>query len=233
MTPRTSSAWLAEVGADAVLYGQGADARRVRERSPRLVAVAERAAEDGATLIAPRVAVRVLSIQGRERNGVRLEGGGRLTGDLVGRSLGGATRAAVLVATLGDALERRVSRMFGRDLPYAFALDGFGSAALEALARSAVRRLADASRPTGTAPTRPISPGMEGFELSRGQREIFDILGNDAAGVRLLPSGGMSPRKSLTLVFGLGRGVEEHGGICDPCSARPACRFKALHAPTS
>ncbi|HYX22413.1 MAG TPA: hypothetical protein VFA98_16335, partial [Thermoanaerobaculia bacterium] len=131
---------------------------------------------------------------------------------------------------LGETLERRVSRMFGRDLSFAFALDAFGSAAIEALARSAAEDLRECARPAGEALTRPVSPGMEGFDLARGQREIFAILGGDAAGVRLLPSGGMTPRKSLTLVFGVGGGAEEGGGLCDPCPARPGCRFRALHA---
>ncbi len=231
MTPRVSAAWLADVDADAVLNGQGASPGRVRARSPRLLAVAERAAREGASLLSPRVAVRILAIRARDADGVMLEGGGRLTGPLIAARLAGAARAAVLVATLGEALERRVSRMFGRDLSFAFALDAFGSAAVESLVRSATEDLRECARPAGAALTRPVSPGMDGFDLSNGQREIFAILGGDAAGVRLLPSGGMTPRKSLTLVFGVGGEAEERGGICDPCPARPGCRFRALHAP--
>lgn len=230
MTPRVSSAWLSDVGVDAVLNGQGVPPRRVRERSPRLLAIAARATRDGASLLAPRVAVRALPIRERDADGVTLEGGFRLTGPLIAARLGAAERAAVLVATLGEALERRVSRMLGRDLSYAFALDGFGSAAIEALVRSATRDLEECVWPAGAALTRPVSPGMHGFDLSRGQREVFAILGGDAAGVRLLPGGGMSPRKSLTLVFGVGGGAQDHGHVCDPCPASAACRFRGLHA---
>jgi hypothetical protein len=231
MTPPIAPDWLAAVGADAVLAGQGADARRLRERSPRLLAIAERAARDGAALVCPRIAARVLPVRRRDRGDVSLEGGARLTGTLIAERLAAAEGAAIVVATVGDALERRVSRMFGRDLPYALALDGFGSAALEALVRSVTRHLRECARATGATVMRPISPGMEGFDLSRGQQEISEILGRDAAGVTLLPTGGMTPRKSLTLVFGVGRGDAQRFGVCDSCPARPACRFRALHDP--
>jgi hypothetical protein len=230
MTPRLAASWLADVGADAVLGGQGADASRVRERSPRLLAAAERAAREGPALLSPRVACRVLGIRERDPFGVTLEDGNRLSGALIASRLADAVEAAIVLATLGDELERRVSRMFGRDLPYAFALDAFGSAAVEALVRGATRHLRERAARTGAGMTRPVSPGMEGFGLAQGQREIFAALGEGAAGVTLLSSGGMSPRKSISLVFGLGRAAEESGGICDPCPARPECRFRALHA---
>jgi hypothetical protein len=226
-----AAGWLAGVGVDAVLAGQGADAGRVRERSPRLLAVAERAARDGANLVAPRVSCRVLSIRARDADGVTLENGLRLSGPLIVSRLANAPQAAVVVATIGDPLERRVSRMFGRDLPYAFALDAFGSAAVEALVRTAIRNLREGARPAGAAVLRPVTPGMEAFDLSRGQREIFAILGRDAAGVTALPTGGMRPRKSVSLVIGLGPSSEDHGGVCDACPALPRCRFRGLHAP--
>jgi hypothetical protein len=230
MTPRLAASWLADLGADAVLEGQGADARRVSERNPRLLAAAERAAREGPALLRPRVACRVLSIRERDALGVTLEGGSRLSGALIVSRLAEAAEAAIVLATLGDELERRVSRMFGRDLPYAFALDAFGSAAVEALVRGATRHLRDRAARTGAGMTRPVSPGMDGFALAPGQREIFAVLGDGAAGVTLLSSGGMTPRKSVSLVYGLGRAAEETGGICDPCPARPDCRFRALHA---
>lgn len=230
MTPHLAASWLADLGPDAVLGGQGADARRVRERSPRLLATAERAAREGAVFLRPRVACRILGIRERDALGVTLEDGSRLSGALIASRLADAVEAAVLLATLGEELERRVSRMFGRDLAYAFALDAFGSAAVQALVRGATRHLRERAARTGAGMTRPVSPGMDGFGLAQGQREIFALLGEGAAGVTLLSSGGMTPRKSVSLVFGLGSAAEGSGGICDPCPARPGCRFRALHA---
>ncbi|MGE5414736.1 MAG: hypothetical protein ACM3NW_11205 [Syntrophomonadaceae bacterium] len=229
MIPPGVDGWLPDLDVDAVLRGQGADAARARERNPRLFDGAARAARDGRSLLVPRVAGRVLSVRTRDAEGVTLEDGSRLTGPLVAVRLAGATEAAVFVLTLGEPLERRVSRMFGRDLPYAFALDAFGSSAVEALVRHAGRHLRERARGAGGRVTHPISPGMEGFGLLRGQREIFAILGTEAAGVTLLPSGGMTPRKSVSLVYGLGREAVESGGLCDPCPARRACRFRFPH----
>lgn len=230
MSPPFAPGWLAEVGADAVLRGQGADASRMRERQPRVVAVAERVALDGAKLLRPRAACRVIRIRAHDESGVTLEDGLRLTGALIAACLSGAVEVAVVVATLGTPLERRVSRMFGRDLPYAFALDAYGSAAVEALVRSATRHLRESARRAGAGITRPVGPGMEGFDLADGQREIFAVLGGETAGVTLLATGGMAPRKSVSLVFGLGPAAAERGGVCDPCSSRAACRFRSVHA---
>jgi hypothetical protein len=230
MSLPAAASWLAGVGADAVLGGQGADPSRIRGRSPRLIAIAERAARDGAALLEPRVAWRVLSIRRRDSGGVRLEDGNRLTGALIASRLAGAAEAAVVVATLGERLERRIGRLVGLDLPYAFALDGFGSAALAALAEDTAVRLAEGAREAGGSLTRPVSPGGEGFDLAHGQREIFEILGDGAAGVTRWPTGLMTPRHSVSLVYGIGQHVADDG-VCDPCAARSSCRFRSLHAP--
>lgn len=214
--------WIGELGADQALWGQGADAARVRSRSPHLVATAERAARDGATLVEPRVAYRILTVRSREPGRIGLSTGS-LTGPLVSRRLAGASSVALLVVTIGPRLETRVSRMFGRDLPYAMALDGLGSAAVENVARSARRFLAERSGGNATA---SIAPGMEGWPLGPGQKEIFRLIGPDAAGVRLTAEGFLLPRKSLSLVIGLGAATCDDGEICDSCASRPRCRHR-------
>ena len=222
--------WLEGLDADTVLRGQGADAARVRARSPRLVATAERAAREGVAMLEPRVSCRILAVRSREPERILLEGGAALTGPLVAARLRGACAVAVLVATIGQRLENRVSRMFGRDLPYALALDGLGSAAVERLARSARRLLGDRARTDGRCAMAPFSPGMEGWSLRVGQEEILRLLDANACGVRLTEEGFLVPRKTLTVAFGLGLGVAagDDEELCDSCASRSRCRHRRL-----
>jgi len=223
--------WLGDLDADGALRGQGADPERVRARSPRLVAIAERAVRDGTALLDPRVSCRILQKRSRTPDGIELEGGATLTGPLVVRRLWRASAVALLVATIGPRLENRVSRLFGRDLPYALALDGLGSAAVERLARAARRHLARGLRRRGWCATGPLSPGMEGWPLAAGQKELFRALEAPACGVRLTDEDFLVPRKSLSLVVGLGAGVDGEGEACDACAARPRCRHRSSDGP--
>ncbi len=218
--------WSGSLDADAVLRGQGADAARVRERNPRLVRLAERVAREGRALLAPRVVYRRLSLRSREGERLVLDDGTELTGPLIARHLGPAQEVVALVATIGDRLETGVCRMSGRDLPYALALDGLGSAAVEALAFAAHRHFRDLAGQDGMRITIPLSPGMTGWPLETGQRQIFGLLEVAPAVVRLGAEGMMWPRKSLSMMFGLGRDVPEGGRTCDHCAAFGKCRHR-------
>jgi hypothetical protein len=222
----SARAWDCRVDADAVLRGQGADPARVRRRSPRLVALAEQVAREGPALLAPRVAWRRLRVRSRRGECLVLDGGARLTGPLIAQRLVRAREVVAVVATIGDRLEARVRRMSDRDLPHALALEALGSAAVETLAVAVHRRLRDLAGEDGMRITIAFSPGMAGWPLEIGQRQIFGLLDPALAGVRLSEEGMMLPRKSLSMVFGLGRDVFEGGRSCDHCAALGTCRHR-------
>jgi hypothetical protein len=218
--------WDCRVDADAVLRGQGADPDRVRARSPRLAALAERVACEGIFLLAPRVAFRRLRLHSREGERLVLEYGAELEGPLIARQLSRAREVVAAVATIGDLLETNVDRISGRDLPYALALDGLGSAAVEALALAVHGHLRNLAGEDGMRATIPFSPGMEGWPLETGQRQVFGLFDVAPAGVWLGAQGMMRPRKSLSMVVGLGREVFDGGRTCDHCAALGRCRHR-------
>jgi hypothetical protein len=76
-----------------------------------------------------------------------------------------------------------------------------------------------------------FSPGMAGWPLESGQRQIFGLLDAALAGIRLGAEGMMFPRKSLSIVFGLGRDVEDGGRTCDHCAALGKCRHRDSRGP--
>ena len=186
--------WTRGVDADAVLRGQGADPERVRRRSPRLVALAERVARDGLALLSPRVAWRRLRVRTREDERIVLDGGEELTGSLVARRLFGAREVVAIVATIGDRLEASVDR----DVRPRPALRPRARCARLGGRRSAGRSTRTAA--FGTSPpekglrvTIPLSPGMDGLGArSRASRRSSASSALSTA----LPPGCASARKA-------------------------------------
>lgn len=224
--PQVVQNWPLEVDVDMVLFGQGADAGKIRARNPRAVALAEQALREGKPLIDSRVVYRKVAIRSVRHERVLLEGTGELTGSLVVQHLASAVYIMAVIATIGERLEARISAAEKNDLPLGLALDGFGNAAMEMLAISVCRHLGALARREGMLATIPLSPGMTGWKLDTAQREIFSLLDAASVGVQLNPSSLMTPRKSLSMVLGFGKEINSGGEVCDFCSLRETCHYK-------
>jgi len=214
------------VDVDAVLRAQGADPATVRTRSRRLVAHAERAVVEGAALLAPTVAQNRRAITAVRHDQIRLEGGALLSGPLVTRELGKAQEVVAIIVTIGDRLEALVSNLIAAEPAFALALDGFGSAAVQAVADTACERIRVEAAVAGMQTTLPLSPGMVGWDLGTGQRQIMALLGESNASVRLTRSSLMLPKKSLSMVLGIGIEVTAEGSVCDLCNLADTCRHR-------
>lgn len=222
-----------EIDADAVLRGQGADPEIIRSRKPILVQVAEEALAEGRLLLKPEVAYTRLAIQGIEHEKVWLAGGGALSGKAVARQLAQAEDVFVAACTIGTDLEEYASQMIRNDFVRGLALDGVGSAAVEALANWACRNFEEEAAAAGLQTTIPLNPGMIGWPVEIGQAEIFGVLVEPEMSVSLTDSFIMIPRKSLSLVVGVGPSVRTEGTVCDNCGLRDTCRYRvpAVTAP--
>ena len=216
---------------DAVLRGQGAEPRAIRERSPRLVDLAERALEEAHPLLEPRTLFLELDVEKLRHEKLVLDGGGTLSGKLIAEHLGPADRVILILCTVGEALEAHAARVSKDDIVYGLALDGVGSAAVEALANAACKYFEDQAADDGVQSSIPISPGMVGWPVDEGQPEIFDILKPAQVNVRLTEYGLMMPRKSLTMVLGLGQTMKIGGRPCDYCAMRETCRYQDHYDP--
>jgi hypothetical protein len=211
---------------DAVLRGQGADASILRLRRPGLVKVAEEAMQESFSLLRPRVVYQELSVQGLLHERLLLEGGRKLESKLIAQHLAGSDRVVVMLATIGEELEQQVSRIWDANMVYALALDGAGSAAVEALANAACQYFEKQAAESGLQASIPLSPGMVDWSVSQGQPQIFQLLGEVGALVQLTPSYIMVPKKSLTMVMGFGANLQSSGKTCDYCSMRNTCRYQ-------
>jgi hypothetical protein len=157
---------------------------------------------------------------------VILEDGASFTGELVARALAGATEIALVVCTIGPALEERVSALFtaGNSLR-ALALDGAGIAALGQISQAVGEWICAEAETLGLRVGMRTSPGQEGWPLEQ-QLVLFDLLPAQEIGVRLTESCLMLPRKSVSFAVGLGTEMQADATACDYCSKRDRCRWR-------
>jgi hypothetical protein len=218
--------WDLDYDADDVLRSQAADPAVLRSRRPELVELAERALEIGRPLVQPAVLSRSLRVESIRHNRITLAGGAALSGPLVAEHLGGAEAVVVMLCTIGSTLEEEANRVSGHDLGFGLALDAVGSAAVYALSASACNVVERDARTTGLATSLPLSPGMEGWGVDPGQRELFALIDPESIGVVLSSGLEMWPLKSNTAVIGIGADLAMKGAVCDYCSMRDTCRHR-------
>lgn len=219
-----------ELTADRVIQAQGADPAVIHVRRPQVVEIAERALTDGLTLLEPRALVRVLDVEGLHHQRLKLPGKNSLTGAAIGQHLAGARQVAVVVYTSGMALETRIQQAMGDDAPYAFALDGVGNAAHDALSLQVYRYINRLATEHGWQTSIFLNPGMIGWSVEQGQPQLFVLVDAAAIGVSVNENLVMNPRKTTSGVIGLGPGMTPaEGPPCAYCGLNETCRFKGRH----
>ena len=172
-------------------------------------------------IVAPRVVLRLVAVEGIADGLVHLAGGQHFTSKKLGTLLAGAESLAVMVGTIGEALEEEVSRLFAAsDYMDALALDAIGSVAVEEACqhvRSLVCRRYAA--PAGLQVGPSLSPGYQYWDI-RDQRVVFALVPAGDVGVSLTDSCLMVPRKSESAIVPLGRNLRVTAG-----EDEPPCRF--------
>jgi hypothetical protein len=233
--------WELSVTADQVLRAQGADPEVIRYRRPGLVSTAEWALAEGMPLLAPAAIYLSLPVRELRHERVYLEmpGGNSknsyLSSALLANHLGGAERVAIVVCTIGEALESIAAELMNEDLVKGLAFDAVGSAAVEALGNAACATLETQAEQEGLQATLPLSPGMIEWPVSEGQPQIFQILEPEQQKfpefqIRLSASYVMLPRKSVSFVMGFGTQVNKQGQTCDFCAMKETCRYQQHYA---
>ena len=218
--------WTLSLDVDDVLRGQGADPAVLRARRPKLVAAAERALQEGQELVEPVVVYRKLVVESLQHERLGLAGGYDLSGPLIAQHLAAAREIVVMVCSVGRTLEEYASEAMATSAVHGLALDGVGSAAAEALATEACRRFEEEAAQQGFEITIPLNPGMIGWPVAVGQPQIFALLDTSGAGITLSPSNLILPRKSLSMVLGIGPDVNRGDRVCDYCTMKDTCRYQ-------
>jgi hypothetical protein len=124
-----------------------------------------------------------------------------------------------MAVTIGAGLETATARAMAGEPGFGLALDGLGTAAVEALASAVAERITETATAMGSC---------VGWPLQRGQRDLFRLLGLGNHAIRLHESGMMAPVKSLALVIGLGPAMRSGASHCEFCSSRDRCRHRRV-----
>ena len=218
------------INADSVLRGQGADPEIIKSRSSRLVSLAEKALNEGKELLRPSVLYRQLQVKEIKHEQLILENQFKISGEIVSRHLFSAQSVIAIICTVGKELENYTSTFLNSNLSYSLALDGVGSAGVESLANAVCSYFEEGSLRNGLQTTIPLSPGMIGWPVEKGQPVLFEILQPGKIGVALNSQFMMSPRKSVSILMGVGKELGNLENTCDYCAMNHNCRYKDQYA---
>ena len=179
-------------------------------------------------LLAPAIAYEIYSITEVGHHRVRLEGNTALYGSLLPSVLLEAKELSAVVCTIGPRLEERMTDYFDRSEPLSgLLLDGIGSAAVNSLAQEVCKLIAHEASLRNYQASSPLSPGMSGFPISE-QWRLFELVPAEEIKVSLTPYGIMVPRKSVSMVIGIGlqRTTWTQAEVCARCNLKETCLYR-------
>ena len=179
-------------------------------------------------LLEPAVAYEYYRVRSMDGSRISLEGDKALHGPLLPAIFPEAKELAVILVTIGPKLEKQVTDYSKKGAALqGMALDGIGSAAVDKLVAEFLRLIATEVSSRGYEISSPVGPGMPGFPLT----EQWNLLGLVKAGeieVTLTSSGMMVPRKSTSMVMGVGPQMTRwtQAEVCARCTLRETCHYK-------
>ncbi|MFO7967001.1 MAG: hypothetical protein R6U44_05320 [Archaeoglobaceae archaeon] len=148
----------------------------------------------------------------------------RIEGSLLPTLFKDCSRVMVAVCTIGPQLEEKVDGLLHEgNLMNAMLIDEAGNAAINELEDECLRIANEKAEEEGLTASGCICPGKEGFTLHE-QEKILKLVNAQDIGVRLANSRMMYPRKSTSLVIGIGTDLE-HWDMCEYCEMRGRCSY--------
>jgi len=179
-------------------------------------------------LLEPAVAYEIQSITEMSREQVSLEGNSVMHGSLLPSTFPEAKELAIAVGTIGPRLEKQVTEYFDRDEPLrGILLDGIGSAAVDSLTQEVCRLITAEAASRGYQASSPVNPGMPGLPITE-QWRLLEMVPTREIGVSLTSSGEMVPRKSTSMVIGIGPKMKTwtRAEVCAHCSLKNNCPYR-------
>jgi hypothetical protein len=179
-------------------------------------------------LLEPAAAYELYPVTGIDGSQIELEGGKAVHGPALPAFLPEARELAVIVGTIGPRLEKQASDYTknGQALR-GMLLDGIGSAAVDKLVPQVIKLIAAGVAPLGYELSSPVNPGMPGLAMTE-QWNIMELAKASEIGVSLTPSGILIPRKSVSMVIGIGPRMTRWtpAEVCARCNLRESCPYK-------
>ena len=179
-------------------------------------------------LLEPAIAYELCPVTEIRHDRVCLKNGTVLYGQLLPSLLSSARELVVVLCTIGSKLENKVADYFDENEPLrGLLLDGIGSAAVDLLTQEVCKLMMHEALSRGYQASSPVNPGMPGFPISQ-QWQLFELVPASEIGVSLTSSGMIVPRKSTSMVIGMGIKMPTwtQAEVCDHCSLKQTCPYK-------
>ncbi len=172
-------------------------------------------------LMAPFVAYDILDIRKVESEAI-LVNGVWIEGYLLPMLFKDCQQFMVAACTIGSHLEQKVDRLLSEgNLLNAILVDEIGNAAIYELEDYCFEIANKKAEERGLTASGCICPGQDGFALDE-QAKILNLVNAQDMGLKLTHYNIMYPRKSTTLVIGMGKNVS-HWDKCEYCDMRDRC----------
>lgn len=184
--------------------------------SPRLKNLAAEAVDKIRDIAKPRVFVTTFSLE----DGAVIKqafASEKVKSKKLDRLLGNCGRAGAFVVTLGDRIDTEIKNAIEKKPHIGFVLDAGASLAAEQIAENMMEQINE-GLPDRLGTTLRYSPGYCDWPL-KAQKKLFDVLPDKPAGVELSENCLMSPRKSISGIFGIASKdkLEQIGNACIGC----------------
>jgi hypothetical protein len=186
------------------------------------------AGAQNAHLLEPAAAYETYPIIEKSQKQLSLAGNIVVHGPLLPSLLREAKELAAVICTIGPKLEKQVANYFNRGEPLrGVLLDSIGNAAVDTLTEQICKFMAVEASSRGCQASSPISPGMTGLPITE-QWTLFGVVPAREIGISLTSSGIMVPRKSASMVIGIGPQMKTwtRAEVCDCCSLGQSCRYR-------
>ena len=145
----------------------------------------------------------------------------KIAGKSIIKHLDGCERVICMATTVGFEIEREIAKKFERgEYLSSVLLDAAATAAVEQSADAMEKHFAANFAKDGFNMRWRFSPGYGDWNLT-AQTELFKIAGAEQIGMRLTSALMLEPRKSVTAIIGLskGLGTRDKGlGACATCN---------------
>ena len=181
-----------------------------------------------ARLLEPAIAYEIYTITEISQRQLSLEGKLVIRDSLLPSLLPQAKELAVAVCTIGPRLEERATDYFNQGEPLrGTLLDGIGSAAVDLLMEEVCKFIASEASSRGYEASSPINPGMPGLPITE-QGQWLKLVPAREIGVSLISSGIMVPRKSVSMVIGIGPQMAKwtRAEVCARCHLKKTCPYR-------
>lgn len=179
-------------------------------------------------LLEPAIAYEIHNISKVGHDRVSLEGGAVLHGSILPSVFLEAEEMVVLVCTIGPKLVEQVTDYFSSGEPLrGLLLDDIGSAAVGSLVAEACRLINHEASLRGLQASGSLSPGGVSFPISE-QWQLFELVPAEEIGMQLTSSGLMVPRKSNSMVIGIGHQMKTwtRAEACQRCNLSKTCSYR-------